>query len=300
VTKEIRFADWSMREEITALWLSCFAERREAVDLFFAYHFHPKDTLVLKVNECIVAMVHMLPGEILTETGRLQAHYIYAAATDKALRGQGLMGELMARSAAEGAARGDHYAFLLPADPGLYDFYAKHGFGKFFKTAFCEMSRRELENASCAPGRVAPAVDVTPSALKETRDRFVAVSPGSAVWSEQAIDYAVRVTKLYGGQLVTARFNGRLAYALCSRVHAGQCEVLEFGASPYDEAALCVAVLDSVPAEHFRFRLPARRTLLGRTGQPVDFGMIKPLTPPAALSLQFMACSTPYLGLTLD
>jgi len=40
--------------------------------------------------------------------------------------------------------------------------------------------------------------------------------------------------------------------------------------------------------------------LLGRIGQAVDFGMIKPLTLLAARSLQFTACSGPYLGLTLD
>jgi len=289
-----------MREEITALWLSCFAERREAVDLFFAYHFQPQNTLVLKVNGRLVAMVHMLPAQILADAGKLQAHYIYAAATDTSFRGQGLMAQLMARAAEEGAARGDYYAFLLPADTGLYDFYAKHGFVKFFKTAFCEMSRRELENADCVPGNGGPAVDVAPRALKKTRDSSVAVSPGSAVWSEQAIDYAVRLTKLYGGQLVTAFSDGRLAYALCSAVHDGQCEVVEFAASARAEASLCAAIADSVPAEHFRFRLPVHRTLLGRIGQAVDFGMIKPLTLLAARSLQFAACSGPYLGLTLD
>jgi len=289
-----------MLPEITDLWLSCFAERREAVDLFFAVHYHPKNTLVLKVSERIVAMVHMLPGEIITDAGRQQAHYIYAAATHSAFRGQGLMGQLMARAAEEGAARGDYYAFLLPADPGLYDFYAKHGFVRFFKTAFCEFSRRELKNAGYAPSTAAARANVTPRALRTTRDSCVAVSPGSAVWSEQAIDYAVRVTKLYGGQLVTTHSEGRLAYALCSAVADGRCEVQEFAASPGDEASLCAAIVDSVPAEHFRFRLPTHRTLLGRVGQPLDFGMIKPLTAAAAQSSLFTVASTPYLGLTLD
>jgi len=289
-----------MLEEITDLWLSCFAERREAVDLFFAVHYYPKNTLVLKLGERIVAMVHMLPLEILTDAGRLQAHYIYAAATHQAFRGQGLMGRLMARAAEEGVARGDHYALLLPADPGLYDFYGKHGFVRFFKTAFCEFSRRELENAGYVSSTVAARANVTPRALRTTRDRGVAVRRGSAVWSEQAIDYAVRVTKLYGGQLVTTHSEGRLAYALCSAVAAGRCEVQEFAAALSDEASLCSAIVDCVPAEHFRFRLPTHRTLLGRVGRPLDFGMIKPLTVAAAQSQLLTEASTPYLGLTLD
>ena len=294
-----------MLEEITDLWLSCFAERREAVDLFFAVHDYPTNTLVLKVSERIVAMVHMLPLEILTDAGRLQAHYIYAAATHQAFRGKGLMGQLMARAAEEGAARGDHYALLLPADPGLYDFYGKHGFVRFFKTAFCDFSRRELENAAFAPGTVttranATPPQLTPRALRTTRDSCVAVCSGSAVWSEQAIDYAVRVTQLYGGQLVTTHSEGRLAYALCSGVAAGRCDVQEFAAARSDEASLCAAIVDGVPAEHFRFRLPTHRTLLGRVGRPQDFGMIKPLTVAAAQSPLFTEASTPYLGLTLD
>ncbi|MBT9155795.1 MAG: hypothetical protein DDT37_00763 [Firmicutes bacterium] len=300
MTSSIGYAERSSRQELTDLWLSCFAERKAAVDLFFTHRFHPQNTLVLRIDGLITAMLHMLPGEILTETGPVPAHYIYAAATAPAFRGQGLMGQLMVRAEQEGAERGDHYAFLLPADTGLYGFYGKHGFTRFFKTTFCEVSRHELESMVTACGTHALNVAALPQLLKATRDTYVASSPGSAIWSEQAIDYAVRYTAFYGGRLVTAETNGRIAYALCSATYAGQCEVLEFAASPRDEGNLCAAILHAVPAENYRFRLSKDRALLDRSVRSTDFGMIKPLTPAAARSSLLQQASAPYLGLTLD
>lgn len=300
MTSSIGYADWSSRQEITDLWVSCFSEKKEAVDLFFTHRFQPQNTLLLRQGERIAAMLHMLPGEILTETGSVQANYIYAAATAQGSRGQGLMGQLMARAEQEGMARGDHYSFLLPADMGLYDFYAKHGFTKFFTTDFCDVSRRELESAVKTAGSGNPQAASLPRALKATRDSYAAKSLGSAIWNEQSIGYAVKYAEFYGGRLVTTETDGRLAYALCAGIYAGQCEVLEFAASDRDAANLCAAIIQAVPAMQYRFRLPAGRTLFGCSGRSIDFGMVKPLTPAAARDLRIAASSAPYLGLTLD
>jgi len=104
----------------------------------------------------------------------------------------------------------------------------------------------------------------------------------------------------YGGRLVTTETDGRLAYALCAGVYTGHCEVLEFAASDRDEANLCAAIIQVVPAMKYRFRLPQGRALFGRSVSSADFGMIKPLIPAAARNLRIAASSAPYLGLTLD
>ncbi len=298
--KDTGHAEWSMQSEIVALWQICFEEKREAIDLFFAHRFRPEHTLVSSVNGRVAAMLHMLPGAISTRYGPVPAHYIYAAATDPALRAQGLMGELMERAAQVGVARGDHYSFLLPANPALYKYYGKHGYLPFFQTNFRAASRDELAAKVGSIGAKVSSRQPSPRNLTAARNAWLEGRVGSAVWGEEALDYAVRYAKLYGGQLIVVEIDGSLAYALCSGVYEAQCEVLEFVTDDSTERYLLAAMLSAVRAESYRFRLPADRPLPDAPQCNTHFGMIKPLTATAQSSLTPAAAGAPYLGLTLD
>jgi len=300
VTRDIGQAQWWMQSEITALWQACFSEKREAIDLFFARYFRPENTLTCSVNGRVVAMLHMLPGVISTHSEPLRAHYIYAAATDPAFRAQGIMEHLIVQACELGAARGDHYSFLLPANERLYDYYGKHAYVPFFRTSFNTFSRMDLQRKIECVGAHASQEAVTPCELKTSRDAFLAAHIGSAIWSEHALDYAVRYAEIYGGQLVAVEVAGRLAYALCSGVYDQQCEVLELVVDELTVHPLLAAILKSVNAATYRFRLLTDHTLLGGSVSGTRFGMIKPLTALARGSALLTGAQAPYLGLTLD
>ncbi len=109
---------------LQALWLTCFHERKNAAKLFFSRNLTDTHGYVAADNGEIIAAVYLID---VTLCGK-PAHYLCGAATLPAYRGQGVMHRLLAFALDDAARRGDGYSVLLPADDGLYRFYAAQGY----------------------------------------------------------------------------------------------------------------------------------------------------------------------------
>ena len=88
----LRLATRADRAAMAALWREAFGDSAEAVDFFFR-SFPRCLSYVAEVKGAVCAMVHALPQTLSPD---LPAAYIYAVATDRAHRGQGLCRKLMA------------------------------------------------------------------------------------------------------------------------------------------------------------------------------------------------------------
>ena len=107
---------------LKALWKGTFGDPDALVDAFFTLLPRVGAGLVCRDGGTPVAMAYLLGG--LSAGGRKCA-YIYAVATDERCRGRGI-GDALMKACAELAGRwGCDTLCTSPAEPSLYDWYAK-------------------------------------------------------------------------------------------------------------------------------------------------------------------------------
>lgn len=284
----ISFAVWEQRPQLSALWQECFGDPEAVPACFLEHLFSPRDCLVDTEDGQLASAVYLIPAGVLVSGKKEQAHYIFAAATSPRYRSRGLMSALLARAAEVGEGRGDRWSAVLPADDGLYRFYASAGYSDFFTARIADVP------AECLGSAAAPA-DFQPdwAALSRCRGTSLAGNGGSLLWSSRVLAGAAAMHRAYGDRLV---FAGEASCAVC-RTTNKVCTVLESFAPRGGFPALAAAVLRDAPAERYRFRLPAGSDVFTGEGTLCRFGMLKGLggrTPAEAKP------RLPYLGFGMD
>lgn len=287
-----------MERGLRALWQESFHEAARPVNLYLRNAFRPENCLVALCEGKLASAAHLLPCRVLLPGGETApAHYVYAVATFPQFRGRGLVRELLREAERYGAARGDRFSLVLPADEGLISLYAKAGY-----LPYCSVQEQTVPAAALreaarepAPGRRLASY----SALCRARSRFLADRPGSVLWDANAFFYAVESARQYGGRLLTAGEGETLSWALCGAA-GDRCDVVEWMARPAALPELFGLLLRDFPSALYRFRLPAGPTPLfpAFASQPRPFGMAKPLGDAGLPHMD--AERPPYLGLSLD
>lgn len=293
----IRHAGWEMRGELARLWKICFEEPARPAKYFLNNYFRPENALIYQVGEKIAAAVYLLPATVVSMDGPAQAHYIYAAATLPQYRSRGFMAALLAGAALAGAHRGDQYSVVLPATESLYPLYEKAGYAPFFRSRLVSVPAEKLR-AAAAPGQ--PGITVIPGPeLNALRNGFLAEQTGSVLWSDEAFAFAAGMGSVYGDRLVCSLTEGKPAYALCRKLDADTCLVLETMADETTFPGLAAKLTGAFSAQTYRFRLPVSGGLFRSEGEAVPFGMIRPVGGAAPDRIQ-PENGAPYLGLALD
>lgn len=109
---------------IAALWQEAFGDPESEIRQFFAA-FPPCLSYVTVGRGQVLAMVHALP-QTLAPKGA--AAYLYAVATARTHRGQGLCRRLMAFAERDLKKRGFLCCVLSPAEESLFDYYRTMGY----------------------------------------------------------------------------------------------------------------------------------------------------------------------------
>ena len=294
----IEFASWNDRRELSALWVECFGDPKRIPDFFLNNIFSPRDCLVCRVGDELAAAVYLLPARLLRGGEAVQAHYVFAAATARRFRSRGYMSSLLACAALFGAKRGDLYSAVLPADDGLYRYYAAAGYRDFFRVRCAETEEAGLRAAAGSAGSAGTPGRLLPdwAALNRLRSGALSGCSGSLLWGDGMFRLSAAMSRVYGDRLVCAEANGGHAYALC-RTESSVCSVLEAFAGAGAFSALVGAILWEAPARSYRFRLPAGSGLFPESGETARFGMLKPI---GGASLEDLRPRDPYLGLAMD
>lgn len=292
----IALAKWGMQPQLTNLWMECFEDTPRGTKYFFNNAFQPRECLVYLADGDLAAAVYLLPAELSFQGKSITAHYIYAAGTRKKYRSRGYMRALLNCAAYLGTRRGEGYSFLLPANEGLYQYYAANGYIPYFRQRVVRFSRDEIyqEGASSSYWKVLP--DYTKMA--QLRAEYLFPNSGSVLWSPKALAYAAGIQRIYGGKLLCIQGKGGFAYALCRKLGDGSCEVVECMCSEEAFSALATLICQEFPADFYQFRLPCGGLCSGK-GEPSWFGMVKPLNDTMQENLLAMS-KDPFLGLPLD
>ena len=106
---------------LRALWKEAFEDTDEFLDIFFKKIFHPKRCRCISDGEQVTAALYWF--DCLHEGKKIA--YIYAVATAKSCRGQGLCRKLMDDTHHHLASLGYEGALLVPGSKELFEMYEK-------------------------------------------------------------------------------------------------------------------------------------------------------------------------------
>lgn len=252
---------------LTELWKITFGDTEDYIGLFLSRHA-PENTLIVRVDGRLAGCTHLLPAELCGKP----LLYGYAVAVDPAFRGQGL-GRIMQKAVMDEALAGNFAYAVRPADTGLYDMYEKFG----MHTAFYEQERI-FENL--------PGSDIKPEPMDaagylELRKKYLHERPGTVVWDEAAIAYAIDETVFTGGGVLGFTLENGPAAALFRPDGEDALFVKEVLCHEGDLPQLAAALAAHRGKVRLRVRLP---------GGDTPSGMLYGAQAPAGA----------YLNLTLD
>ncbi len=130
------------------LYLLCFTEdTAEDAELLFKNVFS-KAKMVSEYNEAgqPIAMLYLMDAKIVDNGKSDDFYYLYAACTHPDHRGKGIMGKLLEKAKAEAIKDNKKGIFLKPANPPLFNFYAKSDFLPYFNVCKVVMDRNDFIN----------------------------------------------------------------------------------------------------------------------------------------------------------
>lgn len=282
----IRFAQDGDHPALKALWSEIFGDAMESVDAYFALRHRNENMLVDAQDHVIAGMLSMLPFTLQSGDRRFSARYVYAVATHPTCRNQGVSTRLMEAAHEMMQSRGEEASVLVPASPGLFDFYGKRG----YKTEFLlDVVRFDAGQLPLFPkdGRFSPC---SPREYARLRDKAFSSSRLYARWEESAVSYAMKtfgpqggVTHLYAG--------GREGCAAWER-QDHTVLVRELALCGLDAATALAILHRELNATSYQVRLPEGSH---PGGQTLPFGMIRWLIPEPDLHGE-----APYFSLALD
>lgn len=236
------------------LWQGIFGDSDAFVRLFFTRVYRPANALTLTRDGCLAAMLHIVAYRLRVGHRTLPAAYICGVSTRPEARGQGLMTALMHRALRTMRRRGFALTMLIPAEPWLFDVYARLGYVHPIPT--CD---ERISTADLPPGSpdicIAPCTDAR---LYAAFNRLQRRRPCTILHTARDFDTIRLDCESDGGSVLVALANGRPAGFLFEAPEEGGAvrvkELLTTDASV--EPALLRAAAMRHGATHLRIRRP--------------------------------------------
>ena len=254
-------------ETLKRLWLKCFYDKEEAAELFFIRNKNYTHGYVAADGDIIVSAVYLIDCNLCGKS----AHYLCGAATLPEYRNRGIMTELIKFALADAKKRGDCYSVLLPANEGLYGFYAKLGYSEG-----CTSCKSEFKCESEA--LIAEGTEPDYQKLQMCNaDKFL-------LWNNNFIEFAREYYACYNVKAVKSKN----AFALFER----KGDTAEVFYAIYNSLSELKYLLSSKGIKQFWLTGSASNPLF-ENAEPTVSGMIMPLGGSKALN-------NVYIGITLD
>lgn len=114
-------ADENDISQLKYLWLECFDDTEQAVELFFNENWCQMRAFCAKDNDKAVSALYLID----TALNGYKAHYLCGASTKSDYRKKGIMAKLIDFALQSAKQDGDIFSVLMPANLSLYNYYAK-------------------------------------------------------------------------------------------------------------------------------------------------------------------------------
>lgn len=186
---------------LRSLWKQAFGDTDAFLDSFFSTAFAPDRCLQAAKDGALAAALYWFDCEA---EGRKIA-YIYAVATDKNFRRQGICHKLMGKVHEILKNRGYSGTILVPGEPALEDFYAPMGY----------RACTQLREVFCARGpELVPLRPI--DGAEYARLRRELLPPGAVLQEGESLSFLAAQAEFYAGThlLLAARWEGETLFGL--------------------------------------------------------------------------------------
>ena len=236
------------------LWQDTFGDSDAFVRLFFTRVYRPQNALTLSRDGRLAAMLHIVPYRLRVGRRTLPAAYICGVSTRPEARGQGLMTALMRRALRTMRRRGFALTTLIPAEPWLFDVYARLGYVHPIQTCDERIATADLPLAP-PDVRIAPCTDAR---FYAAFDRLERRRPCAILHTARDFDTIRLDCESDGGRVLVALADGRPAgFLFEAPEEGGVVRVKELLAEDADtETALLRAAATRHGATQLRIRRP--------------------------------------------
>ncbi len=269
-----------------ALWQEAFGDETETIDLYFDTCFCTENTLVAVCDDRVRAVIYLLPNALQNGEKTFPAAYIYAAATEKAYRGRGLMGALLDFAAKTAEKRGMDFLYLVPASKSLFPYYGARGFKTAFSKKIYTFSSAVLQ--SCCADRAELLSDYAETRFS-VRERALQGVP-HIIWQPQTLLFAKRLEEAFGVQSVYTE-NGFAVW----ETQGETADVLELCAVNDAMPQVLGALLKNCGASQLTLSVPPHLSFENAAYQTADTAMLMPLSESAKTA----SIQNAYIGITL-
>jgi predicted acetyltransferase len=126
------------------LWKRCFDDSDEFVDMYFRLRYSEETSLCIKSGDTAVSSLQMPCYAMTFEGAEIRAAYISGACTHPDFRGKGMMARLLAESFGRMVQQHIPLSILIPANRGLFDYYARAGYASAFFRSRIEQNLSDL------------------------------------------------------------------------------------------------------------------------------------------------------------
>lgn len=123
---------FNLREQTKELWKLCFHDSDAFTDLYFRLRYDDEVNLYLETDGKVTAALQILPYPMTFHQRKLNMGYISGACTHPDFRNKGLMGQLLQKALVKMAQESKTLTTLIPAEPWLFDYYARFGYAPVF------------------------------------------------------------------------------------------------------------------------------------------------------------------------
>lgn len=215
--------------QLRALWQEAFADPDSFLDLFFSRAFHRERCSVANLDGEVAAALYWFD---CTCRGQKLA-YVYAVATAKKHRGQGLARELMVATHTHLAACGYHGVVLVPAEESLFAYYERLGYTPF----------GGVEELCCEAAEAVPMEKLDGQTYAQLRRQYL--PEGGVVQEGENLALLEGMTAFYAGD----------GFLLCAATEDGKV----LGAELLGDKAAAPGIVAALGCESGSFRTPGSK-----------------------------------------
>lgn len=122
-----------MKEKVKALWKLCFDDSDQFIDMYFRLRYKSEINVVIESGNEVISALQMLPYPMSFCGKQVATSYISGACTHPDFRNRGVMRQLLSQAFARMLPNGIFFSTLIPANPWLFDHYARIGYAPVFQ-----------------------------------------------------------------------------------------------------------------------------------------------------------------------
>lgn len=195
----------SIKKQVKELWKLCFNDSEAFTELYFRHRYNEEVNLVLEDKKKVVSAMQLLPYPMKLWGEVIPTAYVSGACTHPDYQGQGAMKELLTQSFTQMHKQQVPISTLIPAEPWLFNYYARMGYAPVFHYSLHNFPAEALSPQEGVEVRAH-------TSFQEEEYSYLAKKMAERPCCVQHTEEDYRVVladlELAGGAVITARSNG--------------------------------------------------------------------------------------------